>query len=67
MILDHLVPEVQELLSEAKKFKSRFNYAYCWAKNHVIYLWHSEDSSVIKVKDLSVLHRLAQEEMEMDT
>lgn len=67
MILDHLMPKVEELLSKAKKFKSRFNYVYRWAKNQVIYLRHSEDSFVIKVKELSVLHRLAQEEMEMDT
>ena len=62
MILDHLTPKAQELLSEAKKFKTRFSYAYCWAKNQVIYLRQSEDSRPIRVKDLGVLHRMTQEE-----
>ena len=56
MILDDLTPKAQELFSEAKKFKTRFSYAYCWAKNQVIYLGQSEDSGPIRVKDLGVLH-----------
>ena len=61
IILDHLTPKPQERLCEAKRFKARYNYAYCWAKNQVINLWQAEDSRPIRVKDLSVLHRLAQE------
>ena len=62
MILDHLTPKAEELLSEAKRFKTRYNYAYCWAKNQVIYLRQHENSRPIKVKDLGVLQTMAQEE-----
>ena len=62
MILDHLTPKAQELLSEAKRFKTRYNYAYCWAKNQVIYLRQHENSQPIKVKDRGVLQTMAQEE-----
>ena len=62
MILDHLTPEAQEILSEVKKFKTRLSYAYCWAKNLVIYLRQSEDSRPIRVNDFGVLHKMTPEE-----
>lgn len=34
-IFDHLTPRLQSLLADAKKFKERCNYAFCWAKNSV--------------------------------
>ena len=43
---------ISELLSEAKKFKVRYNYAYTQAKNQAIYLQQTEDSHPIRVKDL---------------
>jgi len=64
MVLDHLTPKVQELLAEAKKFKIRHNYAFCWTKNSVVYLRLTEDSRAIKVNDLTTLHMLGQREPE---
>ena len=61
MILDHLKSNEQKFLFEAKKFKTRFSYASSWARNQVIYLWQSENSQPIRVKDLGVLQRMAQE------
>ena len=63
-LLDHLTPIVQQLLIDAKKFKDRFQYAYCWSKNAVVYLRKSEDSRPIKVKDQIVLDALAREEQD---
>ena len=64
LIIDHLSPKKQDLFLEAKKFRKNYKYAYCWAKNSIIYLRRSQESRPIKVKDVSVLLRLAQEEME---
>ena len=63
-IVDHLPPKTQELYAAAKKFKTRHQYAFCWSKNANIFLRRSEDSRVIKVRDLSFLHRLTQDELE---
>ena len=63
-IVDHLPPTTQELYAEAKKFKTRHQYTFCWSKNANIFLRRSEDSRIIKVRDLSFLHRLAQEKLE---
>ena len=53
IILDHLTPKTRELLSEAcKKFNARYNYAYCWANNQVIYLRQAEDSRPSELKIL---------------
>ena len=57
-LLEHLTPEVQELLAEAKKFNILHKYAICWVKRYVVYLQHTEDSRAIKVKDLRSLHML---------
>ena len=50
-LLDHLTPEVQELLAEAKKFSIQHKYAFYWVKSSVFYLRHMENSRAIKVKD----------------
>ena len=31
-IYDHLIPRLQDLLYEAKRFKTANNYKYCWTK-----------------------------------
>lgn len=33
LIVYYLMPKLQSLLSEAKKFKEQQRYKYCWAKN----------------------------------
>ena len=51
LVQDHLTAKVQELIAQAKKFKTRHNYAFRSAKNSVVYLRYMEDSCAIKVKD----------------
>ena len=58
-IFDHLSPRLQQVLFEAKKFKDRNNYQYCWAKDSVVYLRRDSESRPIKIKDLGGLQRLA--------
>ena len=58
-IFDHLTPKKQNLLFEAKKFKERNHYQFCWAKNSTIYLRKDESSRVIKISDTDTLRRLA--------
>ena len=43
-IFNHLSPRLQNLFLDARKFKERFNYAYCWAKNSTIWLRENEGS-----------------------
>ena len=31
-IYDHLIPRLQDLLYEAKRFETANNYKYCWTK-----------------------------------
>lgn len=57
-ILDHLTPRLQGLLSEAKKFKERFNYAFCWAKNSKVWLRKNEGSRPIAIKSTRDLDNL---------
>ena len=61
-IVDHLTPKNQQLLMEAKEFKSKHEYSYCWTRNGVVYLRKSENSRPIKVKDKNVLQVLYQSE-----
>ena len=58
-IFDHLTPKKQNLLFEAKKFKERNHYQFCWAKNSTIYQRKDESSRVIKISDTDTLQRLA--------
>ena len=44
LILDHLTPQVQSLLGEAKKIQARDEYKFCWVKNVKIYLRKEENS-----------------------
>ena len=43
-IFDHLTRRLQSLLADAKKFKKRCNYAFCWAQNSVVWLRENEGS-----------------------
>ena len=57
-IFDHLSPRLRNSLSEARKFKERFNYAYCWAKNSTIWLRKNEGSRPIAMKTVRDLKNL---------
>ena len=57
-IFDHLTPKAQKLLYEAKKFKARCRFAYCWTKNNQVYLREHENSHTYKISDLQDLRRL---------
>ena len=57
-IFDHLSPRLQNLLSDARKFKERFGYAYGWAKNSTIWLRESERSQPITIKTARDLENL---------
>ena len=58
-IFDHLTPKKQNVLFEAKKFKERNHYQFCWAKKSTTYLRKDESSRVIKISDTDTLRRLA--------
>ena len=48
-LFDHLTPKMQNLYSEAKKFKASHGYEYCWAKNWCVYLRKDGDSRALKI------------------
>ena len=58
-IFDHPSPRLQQVLFEAKKFKDRNNYQFCWSKDSIFYLRGDSESRTIKIKDLGELQRLA--------
>ena len=37
-LFDHLTPQIQQLLVDAKKFRNQNGNKFCWAKNFVVYL-----------------------------
>jgi len=45
-------------MSDARKFKERFSYAYCWDKNSAISLRESEGSRPIAIKTARYLENL---------
>lgn len=61
-IFDHLTPQTQKLLADAKKFQARNGYRFCWSKNFVVYLRKSEDSRPIRLKSQEDLERFARQE-----
>lgn len=61
-ILDHLTPQVQKLLADAKKYQQQIGFRYCWVKNFVVYLRKTEDSRPISIKTRSDLERLFENE-----
>ena len=64
LILDHLTPRMQELYGNAKSFKTRFGFQFCWVKNGTIFLRRSEDSRSLKVRCPEDLSRIIQDEQE---
>ena len=61
-VVDHLSPKRQQLYTDAKNFKSRYNFNYCWVKNGVILLRKTEDSSPVKKKKAEDLYELTRTE-----
>ena len=57
-IFDHLLPRMQTVLFEAKKFKEQHHYQYCWSKGCFVYLRKDPTSRAIKIKDLGDLLNL---------
>ena len=53
LILDHLTPRMQELYGNAKSFKTRFGFQFCWAKNGTIFLRRSDDSRPLLEKSVA--------------
>ena len=67
-IFDHLTPSLQSLLADAKKFKESCNYAFCWAKNSIVWLRKSEGSRPIAIKSSRDLDNLmSREQSSSDT
>ena len=61
-IFDHLTPKTKEIFYEAKKFKTRNQYQYCWTKNSSVYLRKNAESRAIKVTDINALVQLSDQE-----
>ena len=61
-IFDHLTPQTQKLLADAKKFQTRNGFRFCWSKHFVVYLRRSEDSRPIRLKSQEDLERFARQE-----
>ena len=57
-LFDHLTPKIQNVFSEAKKFKTDHHFEFCWAKNSCVYLRKDRDSRVLKIKDVEDLQKL---------
>ena len=66
-LVDHLTPRLQLLYADAKDFKSRYNFEFCWAKNATIFLRRSTNDRALKIRSSSDLTRLEQQEQSMLT
>ena len=59
-IHEHLIPRLQQLLSEANKLKSTHQFQYVWVKNSEILARKSSSSQVLKLKRMADLDNLKQ-------
>ena len=50
-IYEHWTLKRQQLFNDAKQFKNRFNFSFCWYKNSVFWLRQQKDSLPVKIKD----------------
>ena len=66
-LVDHLTPRLQLLYADAKDFKSRYNFEFCWAKNATIFLRTSTNDRALKIRSSSDLTKLEQQEQSMLT
>lgn len=49
-LVDHLTPRLQKLYADAKDFKSRYDFEFCWAKNATIFLRRSTSDRALKIR-----------------
>jgi chromosome segregation ATPase len=59
-MFDHLTPKNQQILFEARSFKERNDYQFCWTKNSVVYLRKNPSSRAIRIKAVEDLQRLSE-------
>ena len=59
-IHEHLIPKLQQLLSEANKLKSTHQFQYVWVKNSAMLARTSSSSQVFKLKPMADLDNLKQ-------
>ena len=60
-IFDHLTPRMQSIFYEAKRFKTRHQYQFCWTKNSSVYLRKNAESRAVKIKHIEDLRKLSGE------
>ena len=61
-MFDHLTPRLQNLLYEAKRFKTTNGYKFWWARNNQVYLRKSDNAGLIRVNTLQDLSNLIEKE-----
>ena len=59
LIVEHLTPNVQNLLFETKRYQKQHNFKFCWVRNFNIYLRKTEDSDQISIRCSRDLEKLA--------
>ena len=57
-LVDHLIPHLPLLYADAKDFKSRYNFEFCWAKIATIFLRRSTNDRALKIRSSSDLTKL---------
>ena len=58
LIVEHLTPNVQNLLFETKQYQKQHNFKFCWVRNFNIYLRKTEDSDQISIRCSRDLEKL---------
>ena len=56
----HLPPKLQDLLHQAKKFQTDFDFKYCWAKSTAIFLRKFDQSWIYRLTSTDDLRRLTE-------
>lgn len=59
---DHLTPRLQELLYKSNRYKSDNNFKFYWAKNGVVYLRKSETCALVRLKSITDLQEISNED-----
>ena len=65
-LFDHLSPQLQTLLYEARMFKNEKDFKFCWARGGFVFLRKTDSSNVIKLarNGIDDLHALIHDGME---
>ena len=56
----HLPPKLQDLLHQAKKFQTDFDFKYCWAKSTAIFLRNFDQSRIYRLTSTDDWRRLTE-------